>query len=195
MTALSYNLAHRGAVHTNAPMKHARDGARGRGWYRDARAAIEDFARDVGASPDDVADVLAITSPRVHVSRNVRITRTYFTTGELPGTMGSIREAVARWERGEGIRATSPKVANFAAALKGDPDAVVVDVWVCRSFMLDRHPTIREYKRVAGYVRSIATRLGWPPAETQAAIWTGVRSEYGYINSGDIAVALRSEVP
>jgi len=64
------------------PTELARLGADHRGWYTEARATIRAYCRHPswpeGFRPDvkAVAEVLAITSPRVTVARNVRLTRT-----------------------------------------------------------------------------------------------------------------------
>lgn len=161
------------------PMELARSGEEGRGWYVDAARQIRRYALEIGQCPRVVAGVMAITSPRVHVVRNIRITKTYFETGLIVGHFGKTQGLVDRFVADGTI--SGPKVSAFYEALRGDRDAVVVDVWVARAFNVGhdddlgnrRGLTKKEYKRVDQAVRSLAGRLGWQPAETQAAIWWG----------------------
>lgn len=168
----------------------AREGAHGRGWYASARASIMRYAFHNGHCPRTVADVLAITSPRVHVSRNVSMAHEHLSTGRHPrGAMRQIRDALDRYASTRAYGGL--KVNAFADALLGDPDAVVVDVWMVRAYGKgEEWPSItpKRYAAISGWIRASATRLGWTPAETQAAIWTGCRARYGYVNAGDLAM-------
>ena len=170
------------------PMDLARQGVKGRDWYARARASIEAYAARHGFTVPCVCSILAITSPRVHVSRNVAMADHYLRHGTYPpGSMPLVRRSLDRYEATKtfgGIKSNA-----FARALWGDPNAVVVDVWMIRAFGRGDWPSMtdRRYRRIAGWIRGIATRLDWPAAEAQAAIWTGCRSQYGYTH-GDLVM-------
>lgn len=93
------------------PLELARMGAHGRDWYDVAAGSIRRYALSRGLCPRTVAGVLAVTSPRVPVSRNVRITRAFLETGDvLPGTLGrSIAAARVPGDR-QGFRAQGYRV-------------------------------------------------------------------------------------
>ena len=163
------------------PLACARAGASERDWYARAELSIRAYATERGFDPARVADVLSLTSPRVSVSRNVRIARHYLETGApTSDTMWSVRAALAHYEDTGEIR--GPKTGAFARALMGDPDAVVVDVWVLRAFDLRgwKSLTPKRYRDVSARIRRLATVLGWTPVECQAAMWTGIRATYGH---------------
>lgn len=151
----------------------AEQGSDGRSWYRVAREQVWQAAEFLDVTPWYYADILSLFSPRVSVIRNVRLTNYYLTIGEFhPSTMGVVRKAVEHYEQTGEIR--GPKTSAFARALIGAGDAIVLDVWMAKSFGCDQ----QQFKRPA--VRSVCERrihkaadaLGWTPAETQAAIWT-----------------------
>ena len=155
----------------------ARDGATGRGWYADSQQSIERYAARHGDDPARVSDVLAILSPRVTVDYSIRLANAYLRTGSAPGAMRQRLQALARYET-SGIF-NGPKVNAFASALQGDPDAVVIDAWMYRAAR-EKRTTAKSYRDTAAKIQRVAIRLGWPPAETQAAIWQGARAFVGF---------------
>lgn len=162
------------------PMDLAREGARhgGRQWYRRARRRIRDYCDATGGlvCPWELADILSLCSPRVTVAQSVQMAEEYLATGEPPARcIPSVRVSILHWEATGTIR--GPKTAAFARALRGDRDAVVVDVWVWRALRMEPGGA-RSYRRAEHTIRCIAGRLGWPPADTQAAIWRGVRRHH-----------------
>lgn len=152
--------------------RYAVAGAHGRAWYDETREAITDLAYILDVQPQYLADVLAITSPRVHVRRNIRIAVRYIRTGDLDGVLPGVRAALAHYEATGEIR--GPKTSAFAAALMGDPDAIVLDVWMARALGVDqaRFGSVKVRREAERRVRKVARALGWAPAQVQAAIWT-----------------------
>lgn len=166
------------------PIELARQGEYGKDWYTEAEYSIKEYANAKGFTAERVADVLAITSPRVSVKHNVTLATRYLETGSTQGMMlGRIR-ALQRYERtGE---FSGPKVTAFSKALQGDSKAVVVDSWMVLAFSkisVSKNPSLRTHKYISRVVRSSSTILGWEPAQTQAAIWVAVRSHCGFTNS------------
>ena len=155
----------------------ARSGESGRRWYIDSRESIEDYSYRPGFNAGIVSDVLAILSPRVTVEYSIRLADSYLKTGEAPGAMRQRLKALATYR--ETGKFNGPKVNAFSAALRGDPNAIVVDAWMYRAAR-EKRTTAKAYRETAALIQDTANMLGWPAAETQAAIWQGARSFVGY---------------
>lgn len=178
MSALKRPLPRLASVKTLE--KYARDGFAHREWYQLEAIKLAGRAKDIGCEFTRYIDVLAITSPKVHVSKNGKLTEAYIRHGSVDGVMKGVRAGLAHYEQTGEIR--GPKTSKFAAALKGDLSAVVLDLWMSRAFGCDQ----LEFSRVAVHrectkrVNAVAKSMGIFPAEAQAAIWFGVIIEYGY---------------
>lgn len=157
----------------------ALDGESGKNWYGQARRRIRQVCRTHGWDWRRYTDVLAITSPRVQVTRNVNITRLYM-QGDPSWSDGVLRgrvDAVLRWERDGTVR--GPKVAPFRDALQGDHSAIVLDVWMARAFEVPDNFGVRHRRLMQDSIKKVSEWLGWTPAQTQAAIWCGIIKKYG----------------
>lgn len=143
-----------------------------RDWYSQARQEIEHVTHALGWNTTRFIDILALTSPRVHVKKNLNVTVHYLRTGEFPHKLiPSVEAAVQHYEQTGEIR--GPKTSAFARALKGDLDAVVLDVWMAAAFEVDPHKFSLSSVRSECTSRIVkaSIKLGWKPAETQAAVW------------------------
>lgn len=155
----------------------ALQGVTGRHWYAYAAAEVRESAARLDVPVEEFSDVLAITSPRVSVGSNVRITLHYFRSDKtLPsGVISGTRAAMRHYQTTGEIR--GPKTSAFAKACRGDLSAVVLDVWMARAFGVDQaklSDSPRVHREACRRIRAVARRLGWEPAEVQAAIWTAV---------------------
>lgn len=146
-----------------------------RHWYEEAHTAIDSICQENGWDASKFADVMAITSPRVQVSRNVFATVYYMRHKALPrGTMRSTRKAMENWEHGKGI--AGRKTGPFAAAIKGDGDALVLDVWMAAALGVDQRVVTRLdiQAQARRRMQSVADTLGCTMAQAQAAVWCGI---------------------
>jgi len=128
----------------------------------------------------DLLDVLAITSPRVAVVRNIRVAMHYMVTEKfLSGTIKNTRLAMQHYEETGEIR--GPKTSAFSRALKGDLDAIVLDSWMSKAFEIDqdrfRNKQVR--KECEQHVCRAARVCNIRPAELQAASWAAIVRRYG----------------
>ena len=146
-----------------------------RRWYPESSRAIGLAALALDACPVRLADLLALFSPRVQVSRSVRLTVYYQQFNRFASdTMQTVSAAVRHYEATGQIR--GPKTSAFSRALQGDPDAVVLDVWMAKALAVDQRAFARIPVReeATRRIRRVARKLDWTPAETQAAIWCAV---------------------
>lgn len=155
-----------------------------RRWYRVARAVIRRLADHRNERRDDyygtLCDLVAITSPRTSVKRNLKFAWGEFIGQPRPSDMiRSTRAALDHYHRTGEIR--GPKTSRFAAVLRGDDNVVVVDSWIARGLSVPdkqaRNKSTQELaERVIGHV---AGRFGWCLSEAQAAVWAGIiRTHY-----------------
>jgi hypothetical protein len=73
------------------------------------------------------------------------------------------------------------KVKSFAENLKGNYDAVTIDVWMLRFLGINKTSVNEKlYNKLAEIIREQAKKEGLKPAEYQAICWTYIRSGYGY---------------
>lgn len=149
-------------------------------WYDHARLDIRRVCVDQDWDPDRFTDILAITSPRVSVRRNIRVAMHYMWTGELRSdTIRATRAALEHYEETGEIR--GPKTSAFAAALKGDLDAIVLDVWMSKAFEIEQETFSRKPVReeCCRRIRRAARLSDLRPAEVQAAAWAATVRRYG----------------
>ena len=154
---------------------YADKGREYRNWYSRSSASIIAYCHESGLNPDSFIDVLALVSPRCKVQRSITRAIEYCSTGMLPRDVPiSIRQSVSHWECTGEIR--GPKTSAFSRALKGDKNAVVLDVWICRAIGCPHELITRKANWAMGdkLIRSVAFLLRWPPREAQAAIWSGI---------------------
>lgn len=150
--------------------RYALAGEHGKDWYTTAELAIRRRSDDMGWNPQRFADILALTSPRVSVSRNARLAIRYMARGDTSGLMRSIRTSLDTYERTGRIH--GPKTRAFALALMGEPDAIVLDTWMAKALDTDPVFTVAVRREAEVRIRKVASALNWTPAQVQAAIWT-----------------------
>ena len=159
----------------------ALQGIAGASWYLDSGNNLARYAAELGTSTKRVCDIVAILSPRVSTTQNMRLAQHYLETGTFKrGTMLARQRAVKRYEVWGTF--TGPKVVAFSRALQGDVDAVVIDAWIARLFNASPKMTPRQYHAIADKVRDVAARVGLYPAECQACLWVGTRELVGYLD-------------
>ena len=170
--------------HINTINAYFKAGLSGATWYNETR---EQVAFIFGDDTDLFCDFLAATSPNTTVKANVTLAlkayKQYKSYEDFTGFMGIIikmlRTAVINDSTiGHKFKMGGSKVHNFARALKGDLDAVVVDRWMLRAFGYDKDIiTDKRYRDIEAWCVAKAEREGMKPAEVQAAIWCGIKSK------------------
>jgi hypothetical protein len=162
-------------------MALAKSGKHGFDWYDKTSGAVHEMFDDP-QDADMMLRFLAVTSAN----------------GQTEAGAALAMKAFAQWKHGldfEGFRGPSmvgqlkriangeslgehTKIENFYQALKGNPDAVVIDRWMMRALGLhERGGALREpdYRLYARFVRERAQEEGMTPRQFQAAVWEGAR--------------------
>ena len=159
-------------------------GADYRFWYADANKQI----RALPWPAIDTCGVLAITSPKVHVTTPTRATLRILTDGSrYPGLLYRSYKSALKWLSGdktiligEHASKSRPKISAFFSALMGSSSAIVIDSWILHAFGLpNARPRVAESAHVKRVIARIADSHGWSPAEAQAAIWAGIVKQSG----------------
>jgi hypothetical protein len=175
--------------------RRAESGADGRHWYAEARAWAESIH---GTGAPLFLGMLAATSARAGIRTNLRSAlRAYRLASDgrdtdegSPYGVPANRRAVTRVARGLPLR--GQKTGPYQRALMGDPESVAVDVWVSRAAGYRDSPGPREVSIVTDACRRVAARIGWTPAEVQAAVWTAERRAAGWKASETYREAYRA---
>lgn len=169
-------------------------------WYKEHQ---ELFVKLFGAGNlHFVAKLFAATSINSSLASNVRLFRKakHEIENGLPFSnyLPVMKLQLERIRAGEPIRGR--KITSFAAAMSGNVNAVVVDIWLLRAFGMNnrymrtkkvKHPlghdvyidgrireggaTDKQYTFIENYVRDLAPTLNLQPRELSAIIWSGVR--------------------
>lgn len=152
------------------------EGKSGLSWYSRSREELE---RIFGNKWELVADLIAATSPNNAVIPNVKKALnilTDFVIGGVNRALGNLdpkdihRKFVEQALTGQAI--TGPKIGPFAAAIKGDPNAVVLDIWMMRVFgFAGDSPSDVQRIYMTKIILDESTRLGVEPRQYQAALW------------------------
>lgn len=163
-------------------------GEKDKDWYKQCQQLFEDLYGKEKLQL--VTNIFAATSINSSLKSNIRLFRKalYEIENGLPFS-NYLPVMLLQLQR---IRAGQPiqgrKISSFARAMSGDPNAVVVDVWLLRAFELDNKSkrslsgrlqssgaTNKQYDFVELYCRELAEVLGLQPKEVSAMIWAGVR--------------------
>ena len=164
----------------------ARLGYDGRNWYNDARREIEYVSRAEGWNSSYFAGILAATSPRCVVRRNIRLGLEWMHTRKLPkGTMKSIVTAATNFDATGKV--SGPKVSAFYENLTGNDDCITWDTHMFMAFVGRQSMRVKELARAESILREVAVELDLTPAQCQAAIWAGWRCLEGW-NRSDFPV-------
>lgn len=154
-------------------------------WYdtslRDVRELSKLLPHGVGVSA--AAGILAALSPQTQWINNWEYARKVARAAGLgyrrPRIGGFPANRSKAWRIANGERPadvlSGPKVTAFWRALKGDPDACVLDIWMFRAFGLPDTPPTSVYLRVAEALSVAAYDLGIAACQLQAVIWLQVR--------------------
>ena len=153
-------------------------------WYVDEYAYCKGVAEATEEPVEVVAAYYAATSPRQRLSQNKVLTLHAAMSRGVVDALPNVVETCARIydyslqvgkDPVDAVRGR--KTHNFARALLGDTEAVVVDVWMMRAagFPERDAPTKLQYDAIEHVTRSMARDMGLEPRTLQALLWIIVR--------------------
>jgi hypothetical protein len=147
-------------------------------WYDSAIAEIVEVCRRESWDRYRFTSVLALTSPRCSVRRNVRLALSYMREHRLHIIRG-VRQSLDNWERTGTIN--GPKVSAFFRALADDDSAIVLDVHMANLFGVRQSSLSAAKGRlpIENTIREVSQRIGVSPRDVQACLWFGHRRSLG----------------
>jgi hypothetical protein len=154
-------------------------------WYQEFDKFLDSILGANSEYKPLITDFIAATSLMTGIGKNVRQAtdklREYVETGQLTHSgmnFASSKLPNLRWAV-EGSKLSGPKVDPFSEALKGDPNATAVDRHVAMILFNTKAPTAAMHKVGHQVAVDIAQRIGWTPAQVQAAWWAAGKELYG----------------
>lgn len=170
----------------NKILQYAERGSNDKLWYAQTKATIQQALpwEDINI----VIDLIAATSIHSTLKSNVsqffkalhQLRNNLPFTGYMPNVIHQLE--LARDEQPLSGR----KVNAFAKAIKGDPEAVVVDIWILRAFIQESRergretPSRKEYDFIESWFRTEAAKWNLEPRQMCSMVWSGIRNEQGY---------------
>lgn len=158
-------------------------------WYDETSEGLQ---RIFGEDGPIVGKFLAATSSNATVKSNVALAlkayRQYKAGEPFQGYLPVVKLQLERIAKGEPVGGR--KIDNFAKALAGDQDAVVVDRWMLRAFGLPKDAaTPTQYDLIEEAVKRVAKETGQTPRQVQAGLWFATK------NKAEAARGVRNEAP
>ncbi len=151
------------------------------GWYASAKLDIEKASDILGVNSVAFTEIMAVTSPRVSVTRNVKyaIMLSQEPFVKPSGMLGGVFDSYMKWLDTGLI--TGQKTRPFANALMGIHTSIPLDVWMCKALGIPQWSLRRKsvFTRATHQVAQAADYLGWWNMEAQAAIWSTAVREGG----------------
>lgn len=144
-------------------------------WYFEAQEVAEDVAEILSLPLENGAAIVSAFSPRERWASNVQ--KAYAFANGKPVTGLSNNLKMANDAKVNGFDALKGMKTNaFARAIAGDPNAVVIDVWMCRAAnAATDSPSKGLYNILSDAIRIVADEFGISPRTCQALIWIVVR--------------------
>lgn len=157
----------------------------GADWY--VRAHTDIIAKWGAHQVDLMCDLIAATSPQATVVQNIKLAEDAYYNyedGNWKPWIRSHRKNVERAFKREPL--SGPKVRAFAAALKGDRDATVVDTWMLKAagYRGKALKHKRSFKVTERAIQIAAAAVGMKNTEAQATIWMAYRKEFWEAKAG-----------
>ena len=159
--------------------------AQGKAWYPNAWRICREAAATYNVTPERVAAVMAVTSPRAKWDRNVAATLAILDDSTKPDykhrhSYGILGRSAAKGmlvanDRYYSRHVTGPKVSNFYLNIIGWQDPITVDSIMSKAAGYGSDVNNKIRAEVEEATRSLATVLDMSNRDTQAAVWISYR--------------------
>lgn len=179
-------------------------------WYQECEQTFRDIFGDDKIVL--VCKLFAATSINTSLKSNITLFRKAYYEMEngLPigNYLPNIKMQLQQIREGKDL--TGRKINSFARAMSGDPEAVVVDIWLLRAFNLDRKyfrtggphdgsfrsagATDKMYTQIEDWIRREAHKRDIEPRQLSSMIWAGVRTKTNGIDDTRYSSILRSQL-
>lgn len=157
----------------------------GKVWYPEAWSICRGISKAYNISPERVAAVMAVTSPRARWINNVEATCNIIDDSFKPehkrrasyGILGANarKGLIVANDRYYSRHVTGPKVSNFYLNILGYTDPITVDSIMSKAAGYGSDVRVGIRREVEQGVRVVAEVLDMTPRDTQAAIWCAYR--------------------
>jgi hypothetical protein len=172
-------------------------GRHGMNWYESTASWTKEH---FGEDSDMMLRFLAVTSANGQTESGAAMAMKAFgqwkSGMDFEGFRGpSMVGQLQRISKGENL-GENTKIQNFYDALKGNPDAVVLDRWMIDAMGLkERGGALKEndYKLYAQIVRDLASQNGMTPRQFQAAVWEGARVRKAHVTEAAVGRSLTTK--
>ena len=159
----------------------AKDNEDFKNWYDEFSRFLDDLLKEYPEYKPIVSEFLAATSANTPLKKNVESTienlRSFILEGKFVTKFEAHLPNLGRATRGEKLQ--GPKIGEFSGAVFGDVNSIAIDTHMAQIIFGARRndkgqiigPTDAQIRVGKEVVRQIASRLGWTPAQAQAALW------------------------
>jgi hypothetical protein len=157
----------------------------GKEWYPNAWKHCIDAAKWYNVTPERVAAMLAVTSPRARWSKNVEATimllqdmhRPEYKRRKSYGILGknAAKGMIVANDRYYSRHVTGPKVTNFYLNILGHTEPVTVDSIMSKAAGYGSDVNNKIRMEVVEACHTLGSVLDLSPRDTQAAIWIAYR--------------------
>lgn len=171
--------------------KYFEAGYKSLNWYTDEPEKIINLLPEFEGLP--IIRTFAVTSMSTSIEANVSLALKALIQmrehREIKGYLPNIEKYIKLIQVGNDV--PGRKIMSFIKALEGDPDAVVVDIWMCRAIDIVRprtlpngrpyiqSPTRLDYDYAESFCRDQAKRLNVEARQYQACVWSGIKKDKG----------------
>ena len=157
----------------------------GKDWYPAAWRHCIDMGKWYDVTPERVAAVMAVTSPRARWSKNLLATEQILQDMHRPAykrrpsygilTKNAVKGMLVANDRYYSRHVTGPKVTNFYLNILGHTDPITVDAIMGKAAGYGSDIRTHMRTEIEAAVRSLSDVLGISPRDTQAAVWIAYR--------------------
>ena len=157
----------------------------GTAWYPDAWAFCRDAGKKYNVSPERVAAMVAVTSPRARWSKNTAAVAMILDDMHLPEfkrqdnygilSVNARKAMLIANDRYYSRHVTGPKVSNFYLNILGYHEPITVDSIMSKAAGYSSDVNNRIRSEVEQGIRTLSEVIGISPRDTQAAVWCAYR--------------------